>query len=354
MSHSARVQSIDAIKAFRAQLIRFADGARAALGDSDAEILRAGTWLRQDREPFWKAELQRRSEIMQRAKSALNAKRLYKSAAGARQSSIEEEKAYALARRRFEEAEYKVERIQFWKRHLEDERFIYKAQSQRMARAVDIDVPRAVATLDRILDRLDDYLSLTPDDQTALTRAAESMSRGDATARREAEQLRDRRLAEIAAIRANALTPAERDETPPRDEAPAFPDAPPIGAAQWDAVDRLDWPRRPVQSDDVILVAARVGTESRLAWVRVVTSTPGDSGWQVAPVERAAGDDRFVAVPAAALLRARPDCERLLTLPLDSIVVESGGVIEYLCEPTGNPIELAVDDENEASGGTVE
>lgn len=352
MPRSARVQSTDAIKAFRAKLIRFADQARAAMGDADAEVLRAGTWLRQDREPYWKSELRRRGEILQRAKSALSEKRLYKSASGARQSSVEEEKAYAVAKTRFEEAEHKVERIKHWLRQLDDERFIYKAQSQRMARAIAIDVPRAVATIDRILDRLDEYLHLTPDDQQALTAAAESMARGDdAAAYKLAEQLKERRKAEIKLVRDAALSSAERDEVPPRDDPPTWPVERRIPPAQLRALVKLDWPIHAADPDDIVIVARKIEAAERVAISRIRTSSPGDSGWLIAPVDFASDSADCVAITTAALLTSRPDLAAILNLPFETVVIESAAGIEYLCDESGEPVDLIVEEDEPTAEG---
>lgn len=352
MARSARVQSTEAIKQFRAKLIKFAENAKAALGDTDAELLRAGTWLRQNRQPYWKSEQQKRAEAFQRAKSALNQKRLYKSATGDRQSTVEEEKAFALAKRRLEEAEEKVAAIKSWLRKLEDERFLYKAQSQRMARAAELDVPRAVAMLDRVLDNLDAYFQESaPPPSAGMSDAFETMARNlDPEARAEAERIDADRRAECAALRALALRPAERDNVPPEDEAPSWPEARCIPNAQCKALDALDFDRRPADADDIVIVAKKTASAPRVFMERVRTSSPGDSGWYIGPVGFEATSDDCVAVSLAALLEQRNDLARVLRMPFGYLIVENDAGVEYYCDAADTPAQLVVEDDVEATG----
>lgn len=351
MARPARVQSTDAIKHFRAKLIRFADNAKAALGDTDAELLRAGNWLRQDRQVYWKTEHRRRAEAFQRAKSALNQKRLYKSATGDRQSSVEEEKAFAVAKRRLQEAEQKVAAVKSWIRKLEDERFLYKAQSQRMARAAEMDVPRAVAMLDRILDSLDAYVhERAPSPATGMSDAFESMARNlDAEARAEAERIDAERRAECARQRKLTLPPAERDAVPPKDEPPPWPDDRRIPAAQLAALAALELEQRPPAPDDVVIVARRSGAAPRVVLERIRTSSPGDSGWYIGPVGLEASSDDCVAIAVQTLLAARPDWASMFALPFGTLIVENPKGIEYLCDAADTPVQLVVNEDQDAS-----
>ncbi|HPF39303.1 MAG TPA: hypothetical protein P5081_01065 [Phycisphaerae bacterium] len=348
MARSARVQSTEAIRRFRAKLIEFADNAKAALGDTDAELLRAGSWLRQDREPYWKSEHRKRSEAFQRAKSALNQKRLYKSATGDRQSTVEEEKAFAIARRRLEEAEQKIDAIRAWTRKLEDERFLYKAQAQRMARAAEMDVPRAIALLDRVLDSLDAYFhERAPDTSSGVDEMFDSMARNlDAAQRAEAERISAERRAECAALRRLAPRPGQRDATPPTETAPAWPDDRRLSKGQLRAIAELNPEGRAAEGDDIVIVAKGAESAPRVFLERIRTSSPGDSGWYIGPVGVEAAGEDCVAIALAALHERRPDWASLLRMPFGSLIVENAAGLEYICDASDTPMRLVVEDED--------
>ena len=104
MAETARVESIDALKAFKRALFKFAEGASVALGDAESEVHRAQLWLETEQRSHWNNQLRLRTEAVAKAKEAVRMKKLYKDATGARQSAVEEEKALALAQRRLVEA----------------------------------------------------------------------------------------------------------------------------------------------------------------------------------------------------------------------------------------------------------
>lgn len=352
MARSARVQSTEAIKHFRAKLIKFAEHAKAALGDTDAELLRAGTWLRQDRQTYWKMEYRKRAEAFQRARSALNEKKLYKSATGDRQSTVEEEKAFALAKRRLEEAESKVAAVKAWLRKLEDERFLYKAQSQRMARAAEMDVPRAVAMLDRVLDSLDAYFrESAPAPAAGASEAFETMTRNlDAESRAEAERIDAERRDECAELRKLALSPAERDAVPPADEAPDWPSERLYPGPQLAALAALEYQPHPIHdSDDIVIVARGTQSAPRAFMIRVRTSSPGDSGWYVGPVGVKPTSDDCIALTMQALMAQRKDWAWIFNMPFGYLAVENENGLEYLCNETNEPVPVIVDEDATAS-----
>ena len=49
MSGPAKVSSIEALEAFRADLIRYVEKARVALEDAESEVRRTRSWLEADR-----------------------------------------------------------------------------------------------------------------------------------------------------------------------------------------------------------------------------------------------------------------------------------------------------------------
>jgi len=161
MSQFARVESVEALQEFRVSLCKFAEAVQTGLVEADAEISRAGHWLRQDRDLYWKAEARKRAELLNRAKIALSQKKHTKTPLGGRPSCVEEEKAFAVAQRRYEEAQTKLASIKRWSRQLDEETFQYRGQVQGLTQAIDSDVPNALARLDRMMEALEHYLAAT-------------------------------------------------------------------------------------------------------------------------------------------------------------------------------------------------
>lgn len=159
MPQTANVQSIEALKAFRISLCKFAEAARNSLGEADADLQRHASWLSEDRMRHWRAELVRRTEKARQAKMALLEKRLRTNAAGGRQSCIDEEKALARAMAQLEEAERKAANTKRWIRQLDEEIFKYKGLIQSLNHALDVDFVKILAMLDGMLDALDRYVS---------------------------------------------------------------------------------------------------------------------------------------------------------------------------------------------------
>ncbi|MFH1418704.1 MAG: hypothetical protein ABII12_10530 [Planctomycetota bacterium] len=162
MSRFARVESIEALMDFRASMCTFADTARSGLSGADAHIRKTLEWLKHEQHRYWKKEMRKRGEAVTQAKSALNAKKLYKTPTGGNYSCVEEEKALLAAKARYDEACRKFENVRRWIRDLEQERLLYKGQTQRASHAVDVGIPKAVAQLDKMIVALEAYVALAP------------------------------------------------------------------------------------------------------------------------------------------------------------------------------------------------
>ena len=164
---TARVQSVDALKHFRIAMWKFAEAANVALGDAESEIQRTLMWLQGEQQQFWTTQIRKRHEKVNQCKDAVRQKKLYKDSAGKPQSAVDEEKALAIAQRRLAEAEQKLINTKRHAGRLLKELHLSKGATQRFATAVSSDIPSAVATLDRMVQWLEQYLSLTAAGATA-------------------------------------------------------------------------------------------------------------------------------------------------------------------------------------------
>jgi len=162
MRDFARVDSIDALRDFRVSLCLFADAIKVGLDEAESELDRTAIWLKQDQFSHWKRQVRKCEELVTRAKIELNRKQQQKTPLGGRYSCVDEKKALAAAKRRFEEAEKKLANVRRWVRQLEHERFTYKGVAQGLFQAVEADVPNALAQLDNMIASLESYASAGP------------------------------------------------------------------------------------------------------------------------------------------------------------------------------------------------
>ena len=220
----ARVQSVDALKHFRVALWKFAELANVAIGDAESEVQRTVSWLQGEQQQFWQGQIRKRHEIVNRCKDAVRQKQLFKDSTGRTNSAVDELKALGIAQKRLAEAEQKLLNTKRHSAKLQKEMHMYKGAMQGFATAVASDLPNAVATLDRMVQSLEAYVSLTassglPD---AAPGAGAGFSSGDGTSitRAELEDSPDR--AEPPSSEAEPSPPVPPAEAP----APAEPDQP--------------------------------------------------------------------------------------------------------------------------------
>jgi hypothetical protein len=178
MPQTARVQSIDAIRSFRATLAKFAQAADSALADAEGDMTHTLTWLQTEQPAHWRGQIRKRTEILTRAKEALRMKQLFRDSSGRIPSADEEQKAVRTAARRLEEAEQKVQAIKKWERRLHVEINSYQGAARRLATQIQSDLPRAAARLDQTVQQLEAYVSLAgPPPQPVESAADSSMAR---------------------------------------------------------------------------------------------------------------------------------------------------------------------------------
>lgn len=183
MAEGARVGSVEAIKAFRLALWKFAETVQAALGDAESELNRTVIWLETEQLSHWQHQIRKRQEVLARAKDALRQKQLFKDSAGRTPQAVEEEKAVRRAQSRLADAEQKLANTRAWGRRMQKEAQNYKGGVQRLATSAQVDVPAAVALLDKLVGSLESYVALDaplPDlEPTSLTGEQAGMGRGE-------------------------------------------------------------------------------------------------------------------------------------------------------------------------------
>lgn len=160
MAESARVSSFDVLVRFRAAFADFGDQARLALSNAESDIQRTLAWLQGEQQSHWQRQIKVREKRLMEAKAELLSAELQ--AKETRPSLVLERKRVLAAQAALEEARQKLERVRHWCRILDREIMLYKGQTQGFAALIERNVPKGLARLAIVMERLQQYVKLAP------------------------------------------------------------------------------------------------------------------------------------------------------------------------------------------------
>lgn len=163
MSDNARVTSIDAIAAFRSAMRTFEEDAAQAILTLDEQCRRGLDWLDHDAPAYWRLEVKKCSDHVARTRSELETCRM-RSVGGQRQSCLEQEQAYRAAKVKLQQAEEKIEVVRKWASRIRRELDDYRGRTMGLRMALERDLPKTMALLDRTIAALDSYVEQTRQD----------------------------------------------------------------------------------------------------------------------------------------------------------------------------------------------
>jgi hypothetical protein len=158
--HTANVTSLDALRSFRAALVRFAADVEAALITLELEARRPVEWIEDDRSRYWPQQIRKASEMVSEAKLALERCEIRISGEDSKYC-YDERKALEKAKRRLQLAEEKTQAVRRWRMQMHKESEEFQTQIARLKQYLENDLARAVAALDRITTALDRYTEPT-------------------------------------------------------------------------------------------------------------------------------------------------------------------------------------------------
>jgi hypothetical protein len=153
MPEQAQITSVEAIAAFRANLIVFLAQARAALEEVGAELAHTRLWVEDDRDKFWMTELRRRERRLEEAKNELFSASMSKF----QEATPMHHLAVRRAQQAVQEAEAKLGVLKKWNRELDNRSAPLMKQIEQLHGFLFTDMTRAIATLDQTLKTLDAY-----------------------------------------------------------------------------------------------------------------------------------------------------------------------------------------------------
>jgi len=156
---TAQVRSLESLPDFRAALWEFQAAARQALDMVEVEARHGVEWVTIDRARFWKHENRKAWDNVSQAKDNLRQARIQRQVAGYTPDCIDEKKALARAEKYLKLTEQKLHSVQTWAREAQHAWNEFQARFSQTLGALDGDLPRAIAVLERIIRQLEEYLT---------------------------------------------------------------------------------------------------------------------------------------------------------------------------------------------------
>ena len=161
MSTQADVKSTDTLAFVKAAMAAFAHETSQGLSEIEIQSQRAVDWITVDQAAYWKAEVRRAADQVNKAIKDLEHCRAFKKVGENQPSCIEEKKALEKARRRLEYTEQKAELVRRWTPMVQQQFRETCVRLVRFREVIDLDCPKAMARLDQMLRALDAYTSTT-------------------------------------------------------------------------------------------------------------------------------------------------------------------------------------------------
>ena len=157
MSGQADVKSLDTLTFVKVALVSFAHETAQALAEVELEGRRSVDYLTVDRAGHWKAEGRRSADLVNQAIKDLEHCRTFKKVGDNQPSCIEEKKNLEKARARLANAEQKAEAVRRWTPVVQQQFRETCVRLVHFREVIDVDCPRAIAHVERMLKALDAY-----------------------------------------------------------------------------------------------------------------------------------------------------------------------------------------------------
>ena len=153
MSDQVKISSIDALEAFRADLIQYIAKARVALEDMEGDVRRTQTWLDTDRAQHWGGQIKLWMKNLHQAEQELYSANLTNPQA----SNAFQRMAVLKAKRKLDEAEAKMRMLKKWRQTFENRATPLLRQLDPMFYLVGQQLPKGVFALGESIKALQAY-----------------------------------------------------------------------------------------------------------------------------------------------------------------------------------------------------
>lgn len=158
MANQAQITSVEAIEAFRAQLVVYLAQMRPVLEEITSEVQRTRSWVEDDRRRFWLQEQRRCGRKLEEARQELFTATMSRmgDAAGAQQLAVQR------AQRALRAVEEKLVAVKKWGREVDHLSAPLVKQMEQLHGFLTVEMERAVAYLDQAIRALDAYRDVGP------------------------------------------------------------------------------------------------------------------------------------------------------------------------------------------------
>lgn len=153
MSDQARITSIEALEAFRADLLQYIRHAGSALEDMVGEVRRTRSWLDHDRVRYWATELKQRQKRLEQAEQELYSASLTNRDGAHAQLKL----AVQRAERQVTDAEERIRVLKRWRLQFDQRAEPLVRQLDRMFAQLGHQLPKGVHSLGESIKALQDY-----------------------------------------------------------------------------------------------------------------------------------------------------------------------------------------------------
>jgi hypothetical protein len=147
---------LDAIREFQRELVRYQEAVREVVESLGAEARRAGEWIEQDRVRYWPREVRKAEERVVTARAELERSKMA-AMSHEHKSCLDEKKLVEAAIAQLRRCEQKVREAREWNHKVRHATQVFSGKIARLVHYLDVDLPQALAALDRILRALEQY-----------------------------------------------------------------------------------------------------------------------------------------------------------------------------------------------------
>ncbi|HWL08989.1 MAG TPA: hypothetical protein VNQ76_11310 [Planctomicrobium sp.] len=158
---SAHVRDLQSIRDFRAKLIGFAEEVESVLQSLQTESQRAFEWVEHDRPQYWAIQQRKAFDLLAATRTALTTCQM-RTVGGRRSSCIEEKVAFDKAKRRLQQTQEQQEKVKRWTVKIHHDVDEFRGRMSALRRLLDVDIPKAIALLDRSAEILESYAEVAP------------------------------------------------------------------------------------------------------------------------------------------------------------------------------------------------
>lgn len=163
MAGQAQITSVEALEAFRSDLVVYLSQMQPVLDEIGNDVVRMKFWLQNDQRHLWEGHLRQRLRKLEEAQAELFNARL----STFQDSTILPQMAAQKAQRAVEEAEQKMAALKKWERELEAQSNPLVKQIEQLKGFLATDLTEATTYLAQIIKTLEAYKEVVPTGSTA-------------------------------------------------------------------------------------------------------------------------------------------------------------------------------------------